>query len=132
MSMSEQEKKELKTKCESTSVAPEMKALSGGMWIKNAEMTSDDRAVVGSCWREYWQIFTQQDFPTKCPFCGQTLNETDIDGCHIKIAGPIMGKAAKSWSAKKFIIPGHHTCNTSIDGECQVKINIIAVEAIEK
>jgi len=73
-----------------------------------------------------------KDFPTKCPFCGETLEEDDIDGCHIKIADPTLGKAAMSWTTKKFIIPGYHKCNTSIDGECQTKIAITAMEAIKK
>lgn len=127
--MTEQERKELKVKRDNSGVNPEIKTLSAGIWIKNAERTGDDDAAVGGCWKNYWQIFTQQDFPSKCPFCGDPLAENDIDGCHIKIEGPIIGKAAKSWSAKKYIIPGHHKCNISIDGECQTKIVITAVEA---
>lgn len=130
--MTEQERKELREKQDGSGLKPETRSLQAGEWIRNAERTGDDKAAVGSCWKDFWQLFTLKDFPTKCPFCGDTLAEDDIDGCHIKIAGPILGKAAKSWTAKKYIIPGHHKCNTSIDGECQAKIAIAAVEVIEK
>ena len=130
--MTEQTKKELKEKHDNSGLNSDMKTLSSGAWIKNAPRTGDGDAAVGTCWKDFWQIFSGQDFPTKCPFCGEELEATDIDGCHIKIAGHTVGKAALSWSAKKYIIPGHHKCNTSIDGECQAKITIVAVEAIEK
>lgn len=130
--MTEQERKELIEKRDNSGLNPEIKKLNAGTWIINAERTGDDKAAVGGCWKNYWQIFALQDLPTKCPFCGEPLSENEIDGCHIKIEGPIIGKVAKSWSLKKYIISGHHKCNTSIDGECQAKIAITAVEAIEK
>ena len=111
---------------------PEIRTIYKGDWIKNAQRTSDEHAAVGGSWKEYWQIFTLQDFPTKCPFCGETLEEEDINGCHIKVSGPIIGKTAKTWSRKIYIIPGHHKCNMKLDAEFQAKINITAAEAIEK
>ena len=94
----------------------------------NAVRTGDDRAAVGSSWKEYWQIFTQEDFPTTCPFCGLPMSENEIDGCHIKIMGFLLG----SWSEKKYIIPGHHGCNMQQDDEFDAKITVNAVEATEK
>ncbi len=130
--MSKEEKRDLKEKMEGAGLKLDIREVESGDWIKNAKRTGDDHAGVGTCWKEYWQIFTQQDFPTKCPFCGQTLKGDDIDGCHIKIDEKRTACSSRRWIDKKYIIPGHHDCNITYDGECQSKISVIAVEAIEK
>lgn len=126
--MNETERKYLNIKRVVSRIAPEVRTLFVGSKFKNAVRTSDDQAAVGSSWKEYWQIFTMEDFPTKCPFCGEPLAEIDIDGCHIKIMGTVLG----SWSVKKYIIPGHHACNMQLGDEFISKIQVEAVEAIEK
>lgn len=111
---------------------PEIREVKIGDWIKNAERTADDKAGVGGCWKDYWQIFVQQDFPTKCPFCGESLTDGDIDGCHVNIDEKRCGVDSRKWLEKKYIVPGHHNCNVKQDGENQIKITIQVVEAIGK
>lgn len=130
--MSTEEKRKMEEQMKGSGLKPETREVESGDWIKNAERTSNEHAGFGTCWKEYWKIFTQQDFPTKCPFCGQTLEGDYIDGCHIKIDEKRPTFNSRRWIDKKYIIPGHHDCNISDDGEFQSKINIIAVEAIEK
>ena len=116
--MTEQERKLLYIKRLSTHLNPEIRTLYFGQRFKNAIRTGDDRAAVGSSWKEYWQIFTQEDFPTTCPFCGLPMEEDEIDGCHIKILGlGLLGR----WSDKKYIIPGHHSCNLKFGEEFNAK-----------
>ena len=127
--MTEQERKLLYIKRLSTALKPEIRTLYQGQHFRNAERTSDDRAAVGSSWKEYWQIFTQEDFPATCPFCGLPMSEEEIDGCHINILGlGLLGR----WSDKKYVIPGHHVCNMQLGKEFDAKITVKAVEAIEK
>lgn len=84
---------------------------------------------MGGSWKEYWQIFTQEDFFKTCPFCGLPMTEEQVDGCNIQILGPgLLGR----WSVKKYIIPGHHCCNMKLGEEFDAKITVKAVEAIEK
>lgn len=109
-------------------IAPVQRTLYTGTLFRNAERTGDDVSAVGKSWKEYWQIFALQDFPETCPFCGEPLNEEDVDGCHIKISGPL----SQSWSSKKYIIPGHHGCNMQLGEELNSKIGVTAVEAIDK
>lgn len=126
--MTEQDRKILRIKKLMAHITPEIRTLYVGQHFKNAERTSDDRATVGSSWKEYWQIFTQEDFPATCPFCGLPMSE-EIDGCHINILGlGLLGR----WSAKKYIIPGHHGCNMQQGEEFDAKNTVKAVEAIEK
>lgn len=126
--MTEQDGKLLYIKRLSTDLRPEIRTLFADQHFKNAERTGDDKTAVGRSWKEYWQIFTQEDFPTTCPFCGLPMNEDEVDGCHIKIKGSLLG----SWSVKKYIIPGHHGCNMQLGEEFDAKITVKAVEAIEK
>lgn len=67
--MTEQDRKILRIKRLMAHINPEIRTLCVGQHFTNAERTSDDRAAVGSSWKEYWQIFTQEDFPATCPFC---------------------------------------------------------------
>lgn len=127
--MKEQDRKILRVKRLLSHITPEIRTLYANQHLKNAERTSDDRAAVGSSWKEYWQIFIQEDFPETCPFCGLPMLEDEIDGCHINILGlGLLGR----WSEKKYIIPGHHGCNMQQGEEFDAKITVKAVEAIEK
>lgn len=126
--MNEQDKKILHVKRLLSSKSAEIRTLNEGQHFKNAERTRDEHAAVGESWKEFWQIFTLEDFPDTCPFCGEPLQVNEIDGCHIKIAGFLEG----SWSSKKYIIPGHHGCNMQLGDEFDAGIGIKAVEAIEK
>lgn len=127
--MKEQDRKLLRVKGLMAQITPEIKTLYVGQHSKNAELTCDERATVGSSWKEYWQIFTQEDFPATCPFCGEPMSEDEIDGCHINILGlGLLGR----WSDKKYIIPGHHECNMQQGEEFDAKISVVAVETIEK
>ena len=127
--MREQDKKIIHVKKILSGISPEIRTLYEGQHFKNAERTSDEHAAVGKSWKEYWQIFTQDDFPNTCPFCGEPLSENEIDGCHIKIHGiGLLGQ----WSTKKYIIPGHQGCNIQLGEEFDARITVNAVEAIEK
>lgn len=126
--MTEHERKELKVKRDNSRLNPEIKTLRAGAVIMNAERTGDDDAAIGSSWKEYWQIFTQNDFPHVCPLCGHRLAKGDIDGCHIRI----YHQDTKRWTLRKFIVPGHHGCNVSIKGDFQMQTGETVVEAIEK
>ena len=110
---------------------PEVVTMFEIMPFKNAERTSDDKAATGGSWKKYWKVFTQQDFPTTCPFCGEPLEEDDIDGCHINVGRSILGSKV-TYGQKKFIIPGHHACNMQLGAEFKCKIDVKAIEAIEK
>lgn len=115
---------------------PEICLLKKGMRFRNAERTGDDKAAIGSSWKEYWQIFTLEEFPNICPFCGDSLKEDDIDGCHINIkkvqCSIVDYIKGHEFTTKKYIIPGHHKCNMKLGEEFDAKIDITAVEAIEK
>lgn len=126
--MNEQDKKILHVKRLLSTKSAEIRTLNEGQHFKNAERTRNEHAAVGESWKEFWQIFTLEDFPDTCPFCGEPLQVNEIDGCHIKIAGFLEG----SWSSKKYIIPGHHGCNMQLGDEFDARIGIKAVEAIEK
>ena len=126
--MTESKRKQLYIMRLSSNLTPEIKTLFKGQRFNNAVRTSDDKAAVGRSWKEYWQIFTLEDFPTTCPFCGMPMREDEVDGCHIKIKGVLQG----SWLVKKYIIPGHHSCNMQLGDEFDAKIAVKAVEAIEK
>ena len=130
--MSPEERDKLKKQFMEANIHLKFREVESGDWIKNAVRTEDDKASAGTCWKEYWQICTLQDYPTKCPFCGETLQDDDIDGCHIKVDEKNPGIDSRKWNEKIFIIPGHHKCNVTIDSECQAKIRILAVEAIKK
>lgn len=122
-------KKLLAIKMLSSGIFPDVKHLIEEQRFKNAERTGDDKARVGSSWKEYWKIFSQQDFPPICPFCGMPMSEDEVDGCHVKIKG---GGLLGRWSEKEYIIPGHHKCNMQQDEEFVTQIAVEAVEAIEK
>lgn len=126
--MKEEIKNFLAIKMLSSGIVPEIKQLTRRQLFKNAERTGDDKAVVCNSWRDYWQMFTKQDFPTVCPFCGMPMIEAEVDGCHINVAGVLNG----IWSVKKYIIPGHHRCNMQQGEEFVAKTAVKAVEAIEK
>lgn len=126
--MTEQDRNLLYLQRLSTKLRPEIKTMYIGQRFKNAERTGDDKAAIGNSWKNYWQIFTQEDFPKTYPFCGLPMADDEIDGCHIKINGFLPG----SWSVKKYIIPGHHGCNMQLGEEFDAKITVKAVEAIEK
>ena len=107
---------------------PEIRILHKGELFKNDGNTGGDQPAVGDTWKEYWQIFTQEDFPTTCPMCGLPMTEDEIDGCQIKFAGAVRGR----WTVKKFIVPGHHACNMQLDDEFFSHITVKTVEAIKK
>lgn len=121
-----------------SSLSPEIKVLKEEDVFRNADNTGDDNPKVGDNWKQYWQIFTQKDFPTACPFCGKLLAEDEVSGCHINIRRinlfPTSDKNKYSFTNKKYIIPGHQRCNkcTEDENEFNAKIEIIAVEAIKK
>lgn len=126
--MTEQEKKDLKEKRNNSGLNPDIKTLRAGTWIKNANCTGNDDPAVGSCWKEYWQIFTQKDFSIKCPLCGEYLAKADVNGCHIMI----YHSETKHWTIRKYIVPGHHSCNKSLVNPFPMQIAETVVEAIEK
>lgn len=117
----------LKEKRRTTDITPSSYPIFTNSTFRNAEHTSDEKAAVGGTWKDFWQIFSQVDFPTVCPFCGKPLEEKDIDGCHINVKG-LFG----DWLPKKYIIPGHHDCNMKFGKEFTSRFSVNAVEAIEK
>ncbi|MBQ9546386.1 MAG: hypothetical protein IJU90_03770 [Bacteroidales bacterium] len=127
--MSETERTKLRQLQIESELHPETHCLRSGTWVKNAEKTADELPLVGNSWIEYWQIFTIQDIPRRCPLCGNPMSEKDVDGCHIQIEE---GGLLKCYSKKKYIIPGHHGCNMKLGAEYQMKFGITVVEAIKK
>ena len=105
--------------------------------FRNADKTGDDDPKIGSSWKEYWQIFTQQDFPATCPFCGEPLAEVDVSGCHVNLRRIKLftkpGEDKYYFTDKKYIIPGHQGCNkcSEDENEFRAKIRVTAVEAIK-
>lgn len=126
--MNENKRLQLNIKRLKSGLTPEIRILHKGGLFKNAGNTSGDQPAVGDSWKEYWQIITQEDFPTTCPMCGLPMAENEVDGCHIKFAGRLKG----SWSVKKYIIPGHHACNMQLDEEFNSHITVKTVEALKK
>lgn len=112
-------------------IQPEVVNLFVGYPFKNAEQTSDVNAAIGGSWKQYWKIFAREDFPRICPFCGESLDDDDLDGCHVNIGKTVHGNTV-AYSRKKYIIPGHHACNMQL-GDCFAsKVAVKAIEAIEK
>lgn len=122
----------LKLEAKDSNLFPEKKKISCGQVIRNAEHTSDDKAAVGGSWKRYWQIFAMEDYPAVCPFCGEELKEEDVDGCHIEIRRQKLFEDGLYYTDKKYIIPGHHSCNMQLEDEFSLEIDIAAIEAIEK
>lgn len=46
-------------------ISPDILHLKQGNVVQNAPYTSVDEPFIGESWKEYWQIFTRQDFPKK-------------------------------------------------------------------
>lgn len=126
--MNRQKEQQLKAKRKDSDITPSTYPILTNTVFKNAEQTSDEDAAVGSTWKEYWQIYALDDFPTICPFCGEPLNKDEVDGCHIQIKSLI----GDGWLKKTFIIPGHHSCNSKFGRVFSSKISIKAIEAIKK
>lgn len=106
--------------------------------FRNANNTGDDEPKVGRSWKEYWQIFSLEDFPSTCPFCGKPLAEDEVSGCHINLRRvrlyPKDGEDKYYYSEKEYIIPGHQRCNKCAENENEfkAKTTITAVEVVEK
>ena len=130
--MNSSQKLELRMEAKETRLNPEKVTLSEGRIVRNAEKTGDDKAAVGGSWKGFWQLFAADDFPTECPFCGEKLNEDDIDGCHINVRRTNPFSKTTYFSRKKYIIPGHHDCNMKLGKEFSLETSILAIEAIEK
>lgn len=128
----------LKHQAMDSRLTPEKCELTVLSHFKNADNTGDDDPKVGSFWKEFWQIFTQEDFPKTCPFCGKPLAAEDVSGCHINIRRvrlyPKEGEDRYYYTSKRYIIPGHQGCNkcSEDENEFQSKIEVTAVEAIKK
>lgn len=99
--------------------------------IKNADNTQDDDPVFGGKWINYWKIFTMEDIPETCPFCGKKLVADEAEGCHIQIKSQSIISNG-TYDSKLYIIPGHHECNCQFGEEFNLKIGVKAVEAIKK
>ena len=65
------------------------KILAKGIFIFNAKNTGDQKTMNGQPWIEYWKTITGLAVPDICPFCGESLNEDDAEGCHVIIAKDI-------------------------------------------
>lgn len=117
-------------------ISPETKDLTVLSVFRNADKTGDDDPKIGSSWKEYWQIFAQQDFPVTCPFCGEPLAKDEVSGCHVNLRKIKLyskpGEDKYYFTDKKYIIPGHQGCNMKLGEEFDAKITVMAVEAIEK
>lgn len=128
----------LKHRAMDSGITPITRIVNQGEVFKNADNTGDDNPKVGSCWKEYWQIFTQMDFPMTCPICGQPLAKEDISGCHINIRRtrmfPNEDQEKYYYENAAYIIPGHQDCNKKSEKENPFNsaIEVKAVEAIKK
>lgn len=129
--MDQVERLRLLIEAHKSGIQPEVVNLFAGYPFKNAEHTSDDKAAAGGSWKQYWKTFAREDFPKVCPFCGDPLDEDDIDGCHVNIGKTMLGNTV-AYSRKKYIIPGHHACNMQLGDKFIGKIAVKAVEAIEQ
>ncbi len=130
--MNSSRKLQLRMEAQETGLNPSKVTLSEGRIVRNAEKTGDDKAAAGGSWKGFWQLFAADDFPTKCPFCGEKLNENDIDGCHINIRRINLFNNTTYYSSTKYIIPGHHDCNMKLGKEFSLETPILAIEAKEK
>lgn len=130
--MDKSQKINLELEARDSNLFPDKKRISAGQIFRNAERTSDEKAAVGGSWKRYWQIFAAEDYPAVCPFCGEELKEDDIDGCHIEIRRQKLFEEGFYYLEKKYIIPGHHSCNMQLGDEFHAEIDIVAIEAIEK
>lgn len=134
--MKKEEKDLLRQKELMSELKPRRRTLTKGGGFRNADKTGYDAPKVGETWKEYWQIFTQEDFPTTCPFCGKPLAQDDVDGCHINFRRYKLfekeNEANYKYDEEKYIIPGHHDCNLKYNAEFESKIEVAAVEAIKK
>lgn len=134
--MKKEEKDLLRQKELMSELKPGRRTLTKGGGFRNADKTGYDDPKVGEVWKEYWQIFTQEDFPKTCPFCGKPLAEDDVDGCHINFRRYKLfekeDEANYVYDDEKYIIPGHHDCNLKYNAEFESKIEVAAVEAIKK
>lgn len=96
-----------------------------GTKIKNAEDTGNDDPPLGDSWIEYWKMYTGNHVPERCPMCGRSFtNDNKAEGCHIKIYNN------GNISEKKFIIPGHHNCNTQFGQDFALQSDVETVEVI--
>ena len=134
--MKKEEKELLRQKELMSELKPDKRTLNAEYGFRNADKTGYDDPKVGSCWKEYWQIFTQEDFPAICPFCGKPLAEGDVSGCHINFRRYKLFEEETSgvyeYDEKKYIVPGHQDCNLKYNDEFISDISVTAVEAIAK
>ena len=134
--MKKEEKELLRQKELMSGLKPGRRTLTKGGGFRNADKIGYDDPKVGDTWKEYWQIFTQEDIPTTCPFSGKALAEDEVDGCHVNFPTyKFFEKEEKGdyqYDDKMYIIPGHHGCNMQQGEEFDAKITVKAVEAIEK
>lgn len=134
--MRKEEKELLRQKELMSELKPEKKSLNALTRFRNADLTSGKDPKVGGSWKEFWQIFTQEDFPVTCPMCGKPLLEDDTSGCHINFGRiklfPKDGENKYTFDDKEYIIPGHQDCNVKFGKEFNSHITVVAVEAIEK
>lgn len=104
---------------------PKVKSLTKGTYVQNAVGSGKYKPVGGGAWKDFWQKYSEENFPSTCPFCGKPLDEEEIHGCHILIG-------QESNSNKEYIIPGHEDCNHQFGKYWQLKRDIKAVEAINE
>lgn len=104
--------------------------------FRNADKTGYDNPNVGNCWKEYWQIFAQVEFPVIWPFCGKPFAKGDVSGCHINFCKYKLFEEETAgeyeYDYKKHIVPGHQDCNLKYNDEFISEISVMAVEAIAK
>lgn len=122
----------LENEARDSGLQPDKQRVNVGQTIRNAERTSDEKAAIGGSWKQFWKIFAADDYPLTCSFCGEPLSEEDIDGCHIEIKRSYLFREGEYYLEKKYIIPGHHSCNMQLGDEFKAQEGILAIEAIEK
>jgi len=136
LKMKKEDKELLRQKKLMSELKPQIKTLTALARFRNADKTGDDDPKTGDSWKEYWQIFTQEDFPGTCPMCGKPLKEDDISGCHINFGRLKLflkeGEDSYTFEDTKFIVPGHQDCNVKFGEEFTSHITVTAVEAIKK
>lgn len=106
-----------------------------GDYVFNASNTSDEKALNGQSWVEYWKQMTGKDLPELCPLCGQSLSAGDADGCHIVFPKGIeilFGVIKDDTWRPKYIIPAHHKCNCQFGSLKEIKYPVEACFAFPR
>lgn len=105
------------------------KILTKGSFVFNVRNTGDQKTMNGQLWIEYWKTITSLAVPDICPFCGESLNEGNAEGCLVVIAKDIevrLNSIAQDVIRPQYIIPGHHEFNCQFEKMMKIMNPVVA------